>query len=149
MMIPSEKIDEIRERADIVQIVSEDIPLKKSGRNHVGLCPFHSEKTPSFTVNDEKQIFYCFGCGAGGNAFTFLMKQENLLFPEAIKTVAKRVGVDLSMLDKKPSGEEQKRELMFLANHAAGDFYQHNLLASPEAGKAREYIKNRDLKPEI
>lgn len=149
MMIPQDKIDEIRERADIVQIISEYIPLKKSGKNHIGLCPFHSEKTPSFTVNDEKQIFYCFGCGAGGNAFTFLIKQENLSFPEAIRTVARRVGVDLSLLEKKPSGEEQKRELMFLANHAAGDFYQHNLLESPEAEKARVYIKTRGLKPEI
>ena len=148
-MIPSEKVDEIRERADIVQIVSEYLPLRKSGKNHIGLCPFHSEKTPSFTVNDEKQIFYCFGCGSGGNAFTFLMKQENLSFPEAIRTVAKRVGIDLSLLDKKPSGEEQKRELMFLANHAAADFYQHNLLASPAAEKARGYIKTRGLKPEI
>ncbi len=148
-MIPQDKIDEIRQRADIVQIIAEYLPLRKSGKNHIGLCPFHSEKTPSFTVNEEKQIFYCFGCGTGGNAFTFLMKQENLSFPEAIRTVAKRVGIDLSLLDKKPSVEEQKRELMFLANHAAEDFYQHNLLASPGSEKARGYIKNRGLKPEI
>ena len=148
MMIPSEKIDEIRERADIVQIVSEYIPLKKSGRNHVGLCPFHSEKTPSFTVNDEKQIFYCFGCGAGGNAFTFLMKQENLSFPEAVRTIAKRLGIEIPM-DKKPSAEENQRELLFLANHIAAEYYHQNLLTSPEAEKAQVYIKNRGLKPEI
>ena len=109
MMIPQGKIDEIRERANIVEIVSDYVPLRKNGKNHIGLCPFHSEKTPSFTVNDEKQIFYCFGCGTGGNAFTFLMKQDNLSFPEAVRTVAKRVGIDLSLLDKKSSGEEQQR----------------------------------------
>lgn len=149
MMIPQEKIDEIRERANIVEIISDYVPLKKSGKNHIGLCPFHSEKTPSFTVNDEKQIFYCFGCGTGGNAFTFLMKQENLSFPEAVRTVAKRVGIDVSMLDKKPSGEDQQRELMFLANHVAQDFYHHYLLVSPDAEKARQYIGKRGLKPEI
>ena len=149
MMIPQEKIDEIRERTNIVEIVSEYVPLKKNGKNHIGLCPFHSEKTPSFTVNDEKQIFYCFGCGTGGNAFTFLMKQESLSFPEAVRTVAKRVGIDVSMLDKKPSGEEQQRELMFLANHVAQDFYHHYLLTSPDAEKARQYIGKRGLKPEI
>lgn len=145
MIIPQDKIDEIRERADIVDIVSEYVALKKNGKNHVGLCPFHSEKTPSFTVNHEKQIFYCFGCGAGGNVFTFLMKQENLSFPEAVKTVAKRVGIDLSLIEKKPSGEERQRELMFLANHAAEDFYHQYLLTSPDAERARIYLKKRGL----
>lgn len=147
-MIPQEKIDEIRERADIVQIVSEYLPLKKSGRNHIGLCPFHSEKTPSFTVNDEKQIFYCFGCGTGGNAFTFLMKQENLSFPEAVRSIAKRLGIDMP-LDTKPSNEENQREIMFLANHVAMDFYHQNLLTSPAAENAQMYLKKRGLKPEI
>ncbi|MBI5049076.1 MAG: DNA primase [Deltaproteobacteria bacterium] len=148
MMIPQDKIDEIRERANIVEIVSDYVPLRKNGKNHIGLCPFHSEKTPSFTVNDEKQIFYCFGCGTGGNAFTFLMKQDNLSFPEAVRTVAKRVGIDLSLLDKKSSGEEQQRDLMFLVNHAAQDFYHQYLLTSPNAEKARQYIGKRGLKPE-
>lgn len=149
MIIPQDKIDEIRERADIVQIVSEYVPLKKSGKNHVGLCPFHSEKTPSFTVNDEKQIFYCFGCGTGGNVFTFVMRQENLSFPEAVRTVAKRVGIDLSLPDKKISGEGNQRELMFLANHVAQDFFHQYLLTSPAAEPALQYIRKRGLKPEI
>ncbi|MBI5875892.1 MAG: DNA primase [Deltaproteobacteria bacterium] len=149
MIIPQDKIDEIRERANIVEVISEYVPLRKNGKNHIGLCPFHSEKTPSFTVNDEKQIFYCFGCGTGGNVFTFLIKQENLSFPEAVRTVAKRIGIDLSMLDKKPSVEERQREIMFLANHAAQDFYQRCLLTSPDAEKARLYVKKRGLKPEI
>lgn len=149
MIIPQDKIDDIRESADIVDVVSEYVPLRKNGKNHIGLCPFHSEKTPSFTVNHEKQIFYCFGCATGGNVFTFLMKQENLSFPEAVRTVAKRVGIDLSMLDKKPSGEDRQRELMFLANHAASDFYHQFFLTSPDAEKARLYVKKRGLKPEI
>lgn len=148
MIIPQDKIDDIRERADIVQIVSEYVPLKKSGRNHIGLCPFHAEKTPSFTVNDEKQIFYCFGCSTGGNVFTFLMKQENLSFPEAVRTIAKRLGIDIPM-DNKSSGESNQRELMFLANHVAMDFYHQNLLTSPAAENARTYLKKRGLKPEI
>lgn len=89
MMIPQKKIDEIRERVNIVEIVSEYVPLKKNGKNYIGICPFHPEKTPSFTVNDEKQIFYCFGCGAGGNVFTFLMKQKNLSFSEAVQSIGK------------------------------------------------------------
>src|SRR3972149_2771719 len=148
MIIPQDKIDDIRERADIVQIVSEYVPLKKSGRNHIGICPFHAEKTPSFTVTDEKQIFYCFGCGAGGNVFTFLMKQENLSFPEAVRTIAKRLGIDIPP-DNKPSSESNQRELMFLANHVAMDFYHQNLLTSPAAENARTYLKKRGLKPEI
>ncbi|PQP33698.1 DNA primase, partial [Desulfobacteraceae bacterium SEEP-SAG9] len=85
IFIPEDKISEIRNTADVVDIVSEVVLLKKAGRNYVGLCPFHSEKTPSFTVSPEKQIFYCFGCGVGGNVFSFLMKQEGISFPEAAR----------------------------------------------------------------
>ena len=81
VFIPEDKISEIKNAADIVDIVSEAVVLKKTGKNHLGLCPFHSEKTPSFTVSPDKQIFYCFGCGVGGNIFSFLMKHEGLSFP--------------------------------------------------------------------
>jgi len=147
MTIPQDKIDEIRERINIVEIISEYVSLKKSGKNHTGLCPFHSEKTPSFTVNDEKQIFYCFGCNTGGNAFTFLMRQENLSFPEAIRTLARKAGIDIPQ-DRRPTTEENQRELMFLANHAASEYYHQYLLTAPDAEKARLYIKGRGLKPE-
>ena len=90
-----EVIDEIRARTDIVSVVSEYVKLRKSGKNYVGLCPFHQEKTPSFTVDPEKQFFYCFGCGEGGNIFTFLMKMENMSFPDAVEKLAARAGVRL------------------------------------------------------
>ena len=95
IFIPEDKISEIKNTVDIVDIISDSVLLKKKGRNFVGLCPFHSEKTPSFTVSSEKQIFHCFGCGTGGNAFNFLMKQEGLTFPEAARALAKRYGIDI------------------------------------------------------
>ena len=92
MRFDDNKIEEIKSRVDIVELVSEYLTLKKAGRNFVGLCPFHQEKTPSFTVNREKQIFYCFGCGEGGNVITFLMKIADKSFPEAIKDLAAKSG---------------------------------------------------------
>ena len=93
--IPEDKISEIRNTVDIVSVISEAVLLKKSGRNYIGLCPFHSEKTPSFTVSPEKQIFHCFGCGKGGNVFTFLMNQSGFTFPEAVRTLANQYGLSL------------------------------------------------------
>ena len=95
IFIPEDKITEIKNTVDIVDIVSDSVLLKKTGRNFVGLCPFHSEKTPSFTVSPEKQIYHCFGCGSGGNVFSFLMQQEGLGFPEAARMLAKRYGIDI------------------------------------------------------
>src|SRR5690625_7869020 len=95
MHIQEEKIEEIRTTNDIVDVVSEYVQLKKQGRNYFGLCPFHNEKTPSFSVTQEKQIFYCFGCKKGGNVFTFLMEHEGYTFLEAVKTLADRSGIQL------------------------------------------------------
>ena len=92
-MITQEKIAEIRGRASVVEVISDYVTLKKLGRNYVGLCPFHGEKTPSFTVNDEKGIFHCFSCKAGGSIFNFLMQHDHLSFPEAVEQVAKRYGI--------------------------------------------------------
>jgi len=89
-LIPEDKIDEVRSAAKIVDVVSQHLSLKKAGRNFLGLCPFHAEKTPSFTVNEEKQIFHCFGCGQGGNVFSFLMLYHNIEFPEAVRMVARK-----------------------------------------------------------
>src|SRR3990167_6753435 len=92
-MIPQDIIREVLERADIVSTVSAYIPLKRAGRNYKALCPFHTEKTPSFVVNPDKQIYHCFGCAEGGNAINFVMKQERLEFPEAVRKMADRVGI--------------------------------------------------------
>src|SRR5210317_2361628 len=100
--IAEEKIQEIRDRVDIVEVVSGYLPLKRSGRNHQGLCPFHQEKTPSFNVNPDRQIYHCFGCGVTGDAFRFLMEHDHLSFPEAMRTLAERVGIDLSEYDTGP-----------------------------------------------
>src|SRR4030042_4907658 len=95
MRIPENKIEEIRSAADIVDIISEFVQLKKRGKNFIGLCPFHSEKTPSFTVSADRQIYHCFGCGVGGNVFTFVMEHEKVSFGEAVKTLAERAGITL------------------------------------------------------
>ena len=96
-MIPREVIDDIRGKVDILNIVSEFVKLRKTGKNHIGLCPFHSEKTPSFTVSQEKQLFHCFGCGEGGNVFAFVMKIENIGFAEAAQELAAKAGIQLEM----------------------------------------------------
>jgi len=93
--IADEKIDEIRERTDIVEVVSSYLSLKRSGVNHQGLCPFHQEKSPSFNVNSARQIFHCFGCGVGGNVFSFLMRMEGLSFPDAVRRLGEKVGVEV------------------------------------------------------
>jgi DNA primase len=130
VFIPEEKVSEIKNAADIVDIVSEAVLLKKAGKNHLGLCPFHSEKTPSFTVSPDKQIFYCFGCGTGGNVFSFLMKQEGLTFPEAVRALGKRYGIDIP---ERPLSPEQKRKIseresLFDINRRAMEFYHQALI---------------------
>ena len=95
MYYPDELIEEIRAKNDIVDVISGYVRLQKKGSNHFGLCPFHNEKSPSFSVSGAKQMFYCFGCGAGGNVITFLMEYENYSFPEAVKALADRAGVAL------------------------------------------------------
>src|SRR3970040_1675489 len=99
-MIGEDKILEIRGKSSIVEVVSDHLTLKKMGQNYVGLCPFHAENTPSFTVNEEKGIFHCFGCGVGGNVFHFLMQYEHLTFPEAVERVGKRYGITVERLDR-------------------------------------------------
>ena len=147
VFIPEEKISEIKNAADIVDIVSEAVLLKKAGKNHIGLCPFHSEKTPSFTVSPDKQIFYCFGCGTGGNVFSFLMKQEGLSFPEAVRGLGKRYGIDIP--DRPLSPEQKKkiseRESLFDINRRAMEFYHHNLKNSGAGQVARTYLKKRGI----
>ena len=151
IFIPEEKISEIKNAADIVDIVSESVLLKKAGKNYIGLCPFHSEKTPSFTVSPDKQIFHCFGCGTGGNVFSFLMKQEGLSFPEAARHLAKRYGVNVP--DRPLSAEQKKkiseRESLLDINRRAGGFYHQALINSTAGQKARSYLSKRGISQKI
>ena len=105
MYYPEEIIEEVRERNDIVDVISGYVKLQKKGSNYFGLCPFHNEKSPSFSVSPQKQMYYCFGCGAGGNAITFVMEYESFTFPEALKLLADRAGVNLP--ETEYTGEER------------------------------------------
>ncbi|MFN2432086.1 MAG: DNA primase [Gemmatimonadota bacterium] len=140
--IPEELLQEIRERVDLVELVGEGVQLRKRGRNFVGLCPFHRERTPSFNVNPELQIFKCFGCGAGGNALTYLMARENLDFPEAARRLAARAGLELP----EAGGEARPRwEPLHGANAFAAEFYERALRESSAASPARAYLDARGV----
>jgi DNA primase len=147
IFIPEDKISEIKNATDIVDIVSEVVLLKKAGKNHIGLCPFHSEKTPSFTVSPDKQIFYCFGCGTGGNVFSFVMKQEGLSFPEAARRLAKRYGIDIP--DRALSTEQKKKisekESLLDINRQAADFFHQTLLNSETGQRGRSFLERRGI----
>lgn len=137
-MIPKEKIEEVRSRASIVQVISEYLPLKKRGANHVGLCPFHSEKTPSFSVSEEKKIFYCFGCNATGNVITFVMKKEGASFPDAVRTLARRYGITIEE-DGKASDE---KAALYHVNRLSLEYFVKEL-RSNDGREAREYLRKR------
>ena len=140
-----EIIDEVRQTNDIVDIISQYVHLKRSGRNFFGLCPFHNEKSPSFSVSPDKQIFHCFGCGVGGNVYTFLTKIEGISFVEAVQTLAERSNIQLPTLEN--NGDSAKEELkakVFKVNEFTAQYYHENLY-KPESKIAQEYIKKRKL----
>ncbi|MHB1398099.1 MAG: DNA primase [Trichloromonadaceae bacterium] len=149
--IADDKINEIRERVDIVDVVSSYLPLKRSGANHSGLCPFHAEKTPSFNVNGPRQIFHCFGCGVGGNVFSFLMRMEGLSFPEAVRRMGERVGIEVAEESLSPAEERRREELEQLGriNAVAAEFYHKILLDDPEGATGRRYLRERGYDGEI
>ena len=147
--IPEDKIEEIRRRTDIVSLIGEYVTLKKAGKNYLGLCPFHREKTPSFTVSPDKQMFYCFGCSEGGNGVSFLMKLNHLTFPEAVRHLAGKVGVVIP--DRPQSREERERstlgEQIRRVNGLAADYFVR-ALQSPAGEGARAYLRDRGIEAE-
>lgn len=149
--IPAEKISEIKYSADIVEIISDAVVLKKAGRNYLGLCPFHSEKTPSFTVSPDKQMFYCFGCGEGGNVFSFVMKQEGVTFPEAVRFLAKRYGILIENHAASPGSKKQMddREILFHINQLSVGFFQDALLNPQIGAAALSYLSRRGIPPQM
>src|SRR3990170_6039134 len=148
MRIPENKIEEIRSAADIVDIISEFVQLRKRGKNFIGLCPFHSEKTPSFTVSEDKQIFHCFGCHAGGNIYKFLMEYEKISFIEAVQEVAARVGINLEY-EEDTTDKDSEQEILYELNVQAARYFSDNLLNSPAGEIARKYFQERKIKPQI
>ncbi len=146
MRIPENKIEEIRSAANIVDIISEYVPLRKRGKNFLGLCPFHSEKTPSFTVNEEKQIYHCFGCHAGGNVYKFLMEYEKISFIEAIQDLAKRLGITLEFDENISEEKQSEQEVLYDINTAAARYFSDNLLNSTDGEIGREYFNKRKIK---
>jgi DNA primase len=138
-------LEEIKDRIDIVDLIQDYVQLKKAGQNWKGLCPFHAEKTPSFTVSPAKQIFHCFGCGSGGDIFTFLARSENLSFPEALRVLAKRAGVTLKTSPKE-AAETGEKEPLFNMNKDAAWFFQQNL---PKNSQAAGYLKGRGISDEV
>ncbi|MFQ9967712.1 MAG: DNA primase [Peptoniphilus sp.] len=135
-------LDEIRDRADIVDLIGEYVDLKRSGSNYMGLCPFHSEKTPSFSVSSSKSIFKCFGCGVGGDVITFVMKRENLSFPEAVEFLADKYNVRLEVYKDENKEAREKRNRLYEINREAGLHFLKNYEASQ---KTQLYLKNRML----
>ncbi|HKL01375.1 MAG TPA: DNA primase [Desulfotignum sp.] len=147
MLIPENKISEILNTSDIVDIISESVILKKSGRNFFGLCPFHSEKTPSFSVNPEKQIFYCFGCSAGGNAISFVMKYHGLSFVEAVKMLARKYNIVVETRQMDPAKREEIaiKEALFHLNKKVMAYYADLLRQDSSAEGARQYLAKRGI----
>ncbi len=146
-LIPEDIIARVLERIDIAELIGTYTPLKRAGKNFKGLCPFHHEKTPSFTVTPDKQIFHCFGCGVGGNAVSFVMKLERLEFPEAVRFLAEKAGIDVPVGDRDGSRDDTVREKIFAAHAIAMAYFHHNLVAGRGQAfdGAREYVKGRAL----
>ena len=149
MYYPEELVEEVRLKNDIVDVISSYVKLQKKGSSYFGLCPFHNEKSPSFSVSRQKQMYYCFGCGAGGNVFTFLMEYENYSFTEAMKVLADRAGVELPKMEYSREAKEKaelKTVLLEINKLAAKYFYAQ--LKSEQGRIAYTYLRERKLSDE-
>ena len=149
--IPREFIDNLIARVDIVDIIDARVPLKQAGKNYQARCPFHNEKTPSFSVNREKQFYHCFGCGASGNVISFLMDYERQTFVESVETLAETLGVDIprESYGSENRGQESNLLPLYQVQGQAAEFYARQLREHPDAGRAREYLQTRGLNDAI
>ncbi len=147
--ISEDTINRIRERLNIIEAVKDYVSLKKRGRNWIGLCPFHTEKTPSFNVSEEKSVYHCFGCNAGGNMFKFIMEIENVTFPESIEILAKKAGITVEYKQSVSDETGKERELIYKVNEKAAFIFHFYLKDRPEGEKAREYLKERNINPDM
>ena len=149
-LIPSRFIDDLLSRIDIIDVIEPRVKLRKTGKNYSGLCPFHQEKSPSFTVQPDKQFYYCFGCGAGGNALGFVMNFENLEFVDAVETLAKSIGVDVPREDGGTAKQNNSRhDALLKALQDISVFYHQQLRQHPQRQRAVDYLKKRGLSGEI
>jgi len=146
MRIPESKIEEIRESVDIVDVISQHVQLRKRGKNFIGLCPFHSEKTPSFTVSEEKQIFHCFGCHTGGNVFKFLTEFHKISFVEAVQELAEQQGITIEFDKQEYTEQQSEQEVLYDINTEAARYFLNNLLNDDEGEIARKYLHERNIK---
>lgn len=138
-------IEEIKVNNDILDIISKYVVLKRSGRNFLGLCPFHKEKSPSFSVSPDKQIFHCFGCGVGGDVISFICKMENVNYREALEILADKAGINLPSTDNAEDAQkEELKQKIFEINEIVANLYHQNLY-KPNAKLAQEYVKKRKL----
>ena len=142
--VPKTQLDELRARSDIVEVIGSHLRLQRAGSTFKALCPFHKEKTPSFHVNPSRQIFHCFGCGAGGDVFSFVMKREGVDFMTAVRMLAQRAGMVIETVDEDPQNKSEKEQL-FQVHAALATFYHRVLMEHPSAADARAYLKSRDL----
>ena len=151
--IPQAFLDDLLERVDIVEVIDRRVKLRKSGKNYTARCPFHEEKTPSFSVNPDKQFYYCFGCGAGGNALGFLMDYENLDFPRAVEALASSAGLEVPREPTRGgqdgAGQEEGNKPLYALMEQTAAYYRQQLRHHPQAGRAVEYLKQRGLTGEI
>ncbi len=146
MRISESKIEEIRNSIDIVDVISQHVQLRKRGKNFIGLCPFHSEKTPSFTVSEEKQIFHCFGCHTGGNVFKFLTEFHKISFVEAVQELAEQQGITLEFDKAEYTEQQSEQEVLYDINTEAAKYFLNNLLNDDEGEIARKYLHERNIK---
>ncbi|MEP1594449.1 MAG: CHC2 zinc finger domain-containing protein, partial [Halieaceae bacterium] len=142
-------LDDLLDRVDIVETVDRRVKLKKTGKNYSARCPFHDEKTPSFSVNPDKQFYYCFGCGAGGNALGFVMDYDNIDFPQAVENLASSAGMTIEREEvrggRDPAIPEASNKPLYALLEQSSKFYQLQLRKHPEAKRAVEYLKQRGL----
>jgi len=151
--IPQAFLDDLLDRVDIVEVVDRRVKLKKTGKNYSARCPFHEERSPSFSVNPERQFYYCFGCGAGGNAITFVMEYDNLEFPQAVENLASLAGMEVprepARGGRDPVRQEESNKPLYELMEQVSRYYQAQLRRHPEAGRAVDYLKSRGLSGEI
>lgn len=146
MRISEAQIEQIRISADIVDVISNSVQLRKRGKNYIGLCPFHNEKTPSFTVSQDKQIYHCFGCHSGGNVFKFLMEYKKISFVESVQEMAAELGITLEYEDQKNEAEQSETEILYDINTSVAKFFSDNLLKEEDGNIARTYFEQRKIK---